>query len=214
MKLLLFLLIAGYTKASSLYDEAENIGFVQAIAVHELAFVTHKCPNATRQNLKEEERKAIECIKNIRYNSSFCNTFVHHFKPCVQTILTEAAKCDENSVTEMKHTVLDSVIAIAGYVCETDGEHILEILNPCVSMSIEKSEECRKKALEPLNNYSRDITQYCSKYTDLRTCFNDQVHQECQNEITKSSMSDLFSVDIKPCNIVMEFFFQLRKYVH
>ncbi|XP_045472987.1 uncharacterized protein LOC123679642 isoform X3 [Harmonia axyridis] len=212
MKLLLILFIAGftgYTKAS-VYQEVEDIGILQAFGLEYLSKVPFKCSTDIKENVQKERTKAFECVKNIRYNSSFCNTFVHHFKPCVQTILTEAAKCGDPIKVGHKQVILDSFIAEANFLCESDGEHILELLNPCILTSVRKSAECQKKVMQGFYT-SEPITYHCSKIPGLQKCFDDELKQECDLEVTKTNIHDFFSVDVKPCNIVTPMFLQMAR---
>ncbi|XP_045472985.1 uncharacterized protein LOC123679642 isoform X2 [Harmonia axyridis] len=213
MKLLLILFIAGftgYTKAS-VYQEVEDIGILQAFGLDFLSNVPYSCPEAIKENVQKERTKAFECVKNIRYNSSFCNTFVHHFKPCVQTVVSEAAKCEDQVKVGQKQVILDSFIAEANFLCETDGEHILELLNPCILTSVKKSAGCQKKVMQYFPT-SDPITNLCSKFPSLQKCFDDELKQECDLEVTKRNIHDFFSVEVKPCNIVMPMFLQLAYY--
>lgn len=202
MKLLLILLISGHTIASShWYKEVESLGQIQAFIGTSLSPVTYRCSQSIYRNIQKEELRAIECLKNLRYNSSLCNHFVYHFKPCLEALLAENKKCDNEDSFNLKMIVLDSIIAEAKFVCETDGEHILEIFNPCIVHSAKKSKECIKNILTPSSHFSRNITLFCSKFPNMWECFDAQLQHECQNNITKNTMLKLFS-DGPPCNIL------------
>ncbi|XP_045472982.1 uncharacterized protein LOC123679640 [Harmonia axyridis] len=213
MKLLLILLISGHTIAySHWYKEVESLGQIQAFIGTSLSPDTYRCSQSIYRNIKKEELKAIECLKNLRYNSSLCNHFVYHFKPCLEALLAENKKCDNEDSFNLKMIVLDSIIAEAKFVCETDGEHILEIFNPCIVHSAKKSKECIKNILTPSSHFSRNITLFCSKFPNMWECFDAQLQHECQNDITKNTMLKLFS-DGPPCNILSILYMEIASNV-
>ncbi|XP_044754949.1 27 kDa hemolymph glycoprotein-like isoform X1 [Coccinella septempunctata] len=196
-------------------SEEEDIGFFQALAIQylrESSFDAQNCSQSSPEKLEEENRKAVECVKNIRYNSTFCDTFTHHFKPCIQGLLDEVKKCADPVGFSFKNTLLDSFIEEAKYICNVDGEHILEIFNPCVLDSVKMSHECRKNITEPIVDRRNPIS-LCGAFPGMQKCFETQMQKECVNELTKTDLHDLFSVDVKPCNIAMMLYFELSEYL-
>ncbi|XP_044754950.1 uncharacterized protein LOC123313910 isoform X2 [Coccinella septempunctata] len=194
-------------------SEVEDIGLFQALAIQYLSsFSPRNCSQSTPEKLKGENRKAIECVKNIRYNSTFCDTFNHHFKPCVQGLLDEVKKCEDPNGFALKNAILDSFIEEAKYICDVDGEHILEMFNPCVLKSVKLSHECRKNITEPIVD-KKNVIAICGAFPGLQKCFETQMKQECGNELTRTDLHDLFSVDVKPCNVAMMLYFQLAEFL-
>ncbi|XP_044754775.1 uncharacterized protein LOC123313810 isoform X2 [Coccinella septempunctata] len=209
--LLSLFVVSGFTEKTEKewISVVENIGFFQALAIQYLSiFDPWKCPQWSPENLEKENDKAIECVKNIRNNSSFCDTFVHHFKPCVQGLLEEVKKCEAPDEIAFKNMILDSSVEEARFICGVDGEHILEIWNPCVIDSVQLSNGCRKNITRPLGH-----TIYPTAICSLQKCFENQLQQECRNELTRTTLHDLFSVNVEPCNAVMMVYFELAEYL-
>ncbi|XP_044754305.1 uncharacterized protein LOC123313473 [Coccinella septempunctata] len=200
--------LAEKTEGEREASEVEDIGLVHAFVIKYLSiFVPWQCPHASHENMQKERGNAIECVKNISFNSTYCDTFVHHFKPCLQGLLDKVKKCDDPNFFLFKNT-LDSFIEEAKYICNVDGEHILEISNSCVVKSVKMSYECRKNITAPIEDRKNPLT-LCRGFPSLLRCFESQMQQECGNELTRTTLHDLFSVDVEPCNTAMMIYFEI-----
>ncbi|KAL3269571.1 hypothetical protein HHI36_008636 [Cryptolaemus montrouzieri] len=197
------------------WSDIEQLGFFQASLLHTLDVPVRGCYEK-KDVLKAEYEKAVQCVKDVKSTTSFCQTFVFHFEPCVQKLLDLYEGCDVSSERGIRAALVNSLVGEAKFLCQTDGEHIFEFVNPCVFKTFENSKTCIKNVtsvtfITHMNPQPGEsiLEPVCQMVSGIKDCFSPEFSKECHNEITKDSFHKLYSVEAKPCNVVIAYISQL-----
>ncbi|XP_044755658.1 uncharacterized protein LOC123314434 [Coccinella septempunctata] len=208
----LILVLSSCSEGNISDDIEEDVGRAQAILLFYLTSVgVRQCETHSHEDLVAQQTKAIECVKNITYDGTFCESFPKKFKPCVSNILAERGQCDSPFMNALKNSVMDSVIAEIEYLCSINGERILELVNPCVITSALQGYKCKTDVMRPYQSSS--LPEACRVFPDVLNCLEKEIKNECEKELTRKTLHDFFSVEVKPCNVAIEGYMELIKFI-
>ncbi|KAL3269568.1 hypothetical protein HHI36_008633 [Cryptolaemus montrouzieri] len=201
----LIVMLAAYSQALSrvsLENAVKDIGFFQSFLLDLIGGM------AGRGNCLDSlnEEKAVECLTKIKANNSFCHTFVNSFASCTKEFVENVENCAKPKEKDVPTAAIASIVSQIEFLCNTDGEHGFEILNPCIYQR--STQDC-------LRTFQRNVTKLfdekdeekifptvCNSITDAKECLTESIKKQCQNEITRNTLTELYNAFIKPCNEV------------
>ncbi|KAK9890731.1 hypothetical protein WA026_012079 [Henosepilachna vigintioctopunctata] len=209
MKYSLFVLLIAFASSDAfMYDSEElrKVGFVQPFIVDILVQIgSNNACRHMKESIMEERNKTIECLATIKSNNSFCHTFVHHFGRCTKKLVDKVESCIETKIQGAPTAVVDVLVAQLRFICETDGEHILEIFNPCIYKTLFMKDEknCTRTFDRHIHNSAKEdkkmIPVVCKETLEYKTCIDEPFKAKCQNEITRNTVQEIFRGAMTPC---------------
>ncbi|KAL3269566.1 hypothetical protein HHI36_008631 [Cryptolaemus montrouzieri] len=183
----------------------EDIGIFQYILMETISGMTSR--ENYRDSIKDKEVKAVECLAKTKANSSFCHTFVNSFTSCTSDLVENVESCAEPMFVGSPTALVTSTVSQLQFLCENDGEHGFEILNPCFLDALtignckENFEEEISKS-QMLGGEKRIFPTICNPISNAKKCVSDNFKKQCQNEITRNTIEELYNASMKPCNEV------------
>ncbi|CAH1118951.1 unnamed protein product [Phaedon cochleariae] len=163
------------------------------------------CPGYGRK-FEEALLKVQQCSDAVDdTQQTMCSAVKNHFEICARPVTEIFEECLPESSQDLPSFIIKTMVAMSNHLCRIDGEHIIELSNPCVKSQTYRMRRCMMKAQSKLQTYSSQIPskqEVCESLRSLKTCFKSHLTLACGNQVTRESFLDLFESGMKLCDEV------------
>ncbi|XP_044267271.1 uncharacterized protein LOC123013035 [Tribolium madens] len=147
-----------------------------------------------------------KCSDQIDENTeTACSTIKNHFSRCSKPLVSLLESCVPEESKGVPELIFGSVQSAFKYLCKTDGEHILELVNRCVYKTNYRTMRCERRLRTKLQEYKKKSptkADICEFAHSMKPCFKEHLDDSCGNAITKESFMGMFDAMVAPCSIV------------
>ncbi|XP_044753693.1 uncharacterized protein LOC123313065 [Coccinella septempunctata] len=190
-------------------SDEENAGFFMKMVLQGLLTINGSECRSTETLLDTEYRKTLHSLAISRQNTSFCKLFVNHFEENTKTLVEAIESCVTHRKKGLANAIVTSLVAQASFMCNADGEHLFEIVNPCVfetffSNKRGETGKCIRQFEDDLRSVNKKddtiLSIVCSTLIKAKNCFKSPFESNCPNSITRNTMEQLYNSNVKVCN--------------
>ncbi|XP_019868306.2 uncharacterized protein LOC109597117 [Aethina tumida] len=155
------------------------------------------CPNRENE-MKVALEQVEECANKItNYNrNTMCNIFHTHFVECTKPLNKLFVDCVPEDAKGTPEFIFHAMARLNDYICTMDGEHIIELLNPCFWWGgTDDDVNCVTNVMKKYS-YMKDKmptkVQLCHLLDELNVCLGDPLKKSCKNPVTRETYARIF----------------------
>ncbi|XP_019868307.1 uncharacterized protein LOC109597118 [Aethina tumida] len=206
MRLILFTLISVFGLTVGLLDLREELKqYKDQYLRAATAKINQTCPN-NDDEINETIKQVETCTDKITTfdTKTMCDIIETHFTECTKPLSQLFTDCAPENAKQTPEFVFHSVVRMFKHVCDMDGEHILELINPCFWFGIDTDDsKCMQEVQKKYNSYKKKLpskSQLCGLLEELKECAGEPLKKACHNPITRESFGGIVNAIYDECN--------------
>ncbi|KAL3269573.1 hypothetical protein HHI36_008638 [Cryptolaemus montrouzieri] len=185
-------------------EDIQKVGFAQYIIIDNIINLGGDNCSTRRPQIRRAEAAAINCLSNLNINNSYCSSLETDFARCIKPLVQKVEECNsEPTLHGMIQASVEATIAQGIYICNNDVKNIFELINPCFLRALELKEPCVETFMMDIQSFTRTnrnlLGVTCQAATSMKKCLNGTIDNECNNDITKTTIQDIYETITKPC---------------
>jgi len=113
-------------------------------------------------------------------------------------------ECLPSQSKDIPSMLVNMVLAATKKICKSDGEHVLELVNPCITNDNIKTQRCVRRLTARAQDYKRrkqypSAQDVCEIFETFRPCVQSHLNAACGNHITREAFQQIYDESLSVC---------------
>ncbi|XP_019868318.1 uncharacterized protein LOC109597127 [Aethina tumida] len=162
--------------------------------------------SGNQEAVKVAAREFEHCVDDVIdfETKTICGIMKADYQNCTVPFVRVLTSCMDDEYKDIPGFLVNTVHNVVSYICRVNGQHFMELSNPCFwnseSTDLKKCEDLIEAKIGELKQEAKTTSgEYCEFFETINGCFNHHLRAECKHPVTVEAYSGLYQALTKEC---------------